>query len=120
MTITGWVLGVIVSLMLIMSGVFKFMPVSDPAMEESLRHIGWRADQLSSLGILEIAVVIVYLIPQTAVLGAILVTGYMGGAVATHARVGDPFFVQVIVGMVFWLGLWLRDGRLRQILPLRG
>lgn len=115
----GWVLSGLVSLMLIGSGAVKFMPVSDPGMEESLRHIGWRADQLSGLGILEIAVVIVYLIPQTAVLGAILVTGYMGGAVATHARVGDDFYVQVIIGMVFWLGLWLREPRLREMLPIR-
>lgn len=115
----GWVLSGLASAALLFSGAAKFMPVTDPQMEESLRHIGWRADQLSGLGILEIAVVIIFLIPQTAVLGAILVTGYMGGAVATHVRVGDPFFVQVIVGMVFWLGLWLREPRLRELLPIR-
>jgi hypothetical protein len=115
----GWVLSGLSSAALLISGAFKFMPVSDPAMEESLRHIGWRADQLPSLGILEIAVVIVYLIPQTAVLGAILTAAYMGGAVATHVRVGDPFFAQVIIGVLFWLGLWLREPRLREMLPIR-
>ena len=115
----GWVLSGLASAVLIFSGIVKFMPVSDPAMEESLRHIGWRADQLSGLGILEIAVVIVYLIPQTAVLGAILTAAYMGGAIATHVRVGDPFIAQAVIGVIFWLGLWLREPRLRELLPIR-
>lgn len=115
----GWVLSGLASAALLFSGAVKFMPVSDPAMEENLRHIGWRADQLPGLGILEIACVIVYLIPQTAVLGAILLAGYMGGAIATHVRVGDPFIAQVVIGVVFWLGLWLREPRLRELLPIR-
>ena len=116
---TGWVLSILPSLLLLMSGAMKFMPMNAEA-EQGLQHIGWRADQVGTLGIMEIAVVIIYLIPQTAVLGAILVTGYMGGAIATHVRVGDPFIVQAIIPMVFWLGLWLRDRRLRALLPLRG
>jgi hypothetical protein len=59
------------------------------------------------------------LIPQTAVLGAILVTGYMGGAIATHVRIGEPFYIQASLGVAFWLGLWFRDARLRAILPVR-
>ena len=70
------------------------------------------------LGILELTCVIIYLIPQTAVLGAILVTGYIGGIIATHVRVGDfgivPF---IIVGVLIWLGLFLRYPRLRRIIP---
>jgi len=115
----GWVLSGLASALLIFSGLVKFMPVSDPEMEKALEHIGWRADQLTGLGILEIAVVIVYLIPQTAVLGAILVAGYMGGAIATHFRVGDPFIAQAVIGVIFWLGLWLREPRLRELLPIR-
>lgn len=114
----GWVLSIIPSLLLIMSGVMKFMPMT-PEVEEGLQHIGWRADQVPTLGILEIACVIIYLIPQTAVLGGILVTGYMGGAIATHVRVGDPFIVQAIIPIVFWLGLWLREPRLRELIPIR-
>lgn len=114
----GWVLSGLASAMLLLSGALKFAPIT-PEAEQGLQQIGWRADQVGTLGILEIACVIVYLIPQTAVLGAILVTGYMGGAIATHLRVGDPFIVQAIIPMVFWLGLWLREPRLRQLLPLR-
>jgi len=114
----GWVLSIIASLLLLMSGAMKFMPIT-PETEQGLQHVGWRADQVGTLGILEIGVVIIYLIPQTAVLGAILVTGYMGGAIATHVRVGDPVFVQAIIPVIFWLGLWLREPRLRSLLPLR-
>lgn len=115
---SGWILSGLSGAMLLVSGLFKFAPIS-PEAEQGLQHIGWRADQVGTLGILEIACVVLYLIPQTAVLGAILVTGYMGGAIATHLRVGDPFIAQAIIPMVVWLGLWLREPRLRQLLPLR-
>jgi hypothetical protein len=72
------------------------------------------------LTIVEIACALIYAIPQTSVFGAILLTGYLGGATATHVRVGEPFFLPVIVGIVVWLGLFLREGRLRALLPLRG
>lgn len=114
----GWVLSVLASLMLLMSGAMKFMPIT-PEVEQGLQHVGWRADQVGTLGVLEIVCTIIYLFPKTAVLGAILVTGYMGGAIATHVRVGDPFIVQAIIPVVFWLGLWLRDAKLRELLPIR-
>jgi hypothetical protein len=62
---------------------------------------------------------ILYLIPQTSVLGAILLTGYLGGAVATHVRIGDQFVPPVLLGALLWLGLYLRDVRLRALIPLR-
>jgi hypothetical protein len=62
---------------------------------------------------------VVYLIPQTAVLGAILVTGYLGGATATHLRIGEPFYMPVLLGMLVWGGLFMRDARLRMLIPLR-
>jgi hypothetical protein len=66
---------------------------------------------------------LLYAAPQTAVLGAILLTGYLGGAVATHVRVGDPLFSHILfgvyVGVFLWLGLYLRDARLRALVPLR-
>ena len=71
------------------------------------------------LGILEFAVAAIYLIPRTAVLGAILIAAYMGGAVAAHVRVGDPFVVQIGIGVLAWLGLWMRDTRLRSLIPIR-
>lgn len=112
----GWTLSIIPSLLLIMSATMKF--IKPEGMEEGMQHLGWRMDQANGLGILEISCVIVYLIPKTAVLGAILLAAYMGGAVATHVRVGDPFFMQILVGVVFWLGLWLRDPRLRELIPI--
>jgi len=117
----GWVLSILASLMLIMSGALKLIQPASMAEEtaKGLEHIGWRLDQTTGLGILELAVTIIYLIPRTAVLGAILVAAYLGGAVATHVRVGDPFFVQVLIGVIFWLGLWLRDPRLRSLIPFR-
>lgn len=61
----------------------------------------------------------IYLIPQTAVLGAILLAGYIGGTILTHWRVGDPFFVNIALGIVVWLGLYLRESRLKALIPLR-
>jgi hypothetical protein len=70
--------------------------------------------------IIEISCVVIYVIPQTAVLGAILLTGYLGGAVATHVRVSEPQWpMAVVMGVLVWLGLLLRDSRLRQVLPIR-
>ena len=63
--------------------------------------------------------VALFLIPRTAVLGAVLIAGYLGGAIATHVRIGEPFFIQAALGVVMWLGLYLRDPRLRALIPLR-
>ena len=60
-----------------------------------------------------------YVIPRTSVLGAILLTGFLGGAIATHVRIGEAFFMQVILGVLVWGGLFLRDQRLRALIPLR-
>ena len=83
-------------------------------------RLGWpeTSDSWDS-GSLEIACAVVYAIPRTAVLGAILITGYLGGAVATHLRIGDPFFGPIIPGVLVWVGLYFRDARLRALLPLR-
>jgi DoxX-like protein len=62
---------------------------------------------------------VIYAIPRTAVLGAILLTGYIGGAICTHLRVGDPFFMQIGFGILVWLGLYLREDRLKELIPLR-
>lgn len=119
MNIVGWVFSVLVGLLLIASAAGKlFAPITDET-TAGLNHIGWDVGKLTGLGILEFVVAVLFLIPKTSVLGAILVAGYMGGAIATHVRVGDPFIVQVIIPIVAWLGLWLRDGNLRSILPLR-
>jgi len=115
---TGRVVSALPVLALLMSGAFKFMKPNEE-MVKGLDHIGWKADQLSTLGIVEIACTVLYVIPQTSILGAILLTGYLGGATATHVRVGDPWFAPVIIGVLVWLGLFLRDARLRALIPLR-
>lgn len=82
-------------------------------------HYGYPEGALLRITIAELACAILYAIPRTSVLGAILLTGYLGGATATHLRVGEPFYLPIIVGVVIWLGLYLRDGRLRELIPLR-
>ena len=103
--------------MLLMSATMKFAqpkPVLD-----GFQHLGWPAGLALALGILELSCVIIYLIPQTAVLGAILLTGYLGGAIATHVRIGEGFVAPVILGVLLWGSLYLRDPRLRKLIPLR-
>lgn len=86
--------------------------------DEGLAHMGWKPEAMNYLGVVELVSTLLYLVPKTAVLGAILLAAYMGGAIATHVRVGDPFIVQVLIGMALWGGLFFRDQRLRNLLPL--
>ena len=89
---------------------------------DATAQLGWSDELLLPLGILQLACLALYVMPQTSMLGAILWTGYLGGAVATHVRVGNPMFSHVLfpvyVGALLWLGLWLRDARLRPLLPV--
>jgi hypothetical protein len=81
---------------------------------------GYAEDMLPILAVVELACMFLYLIPSTAILGAVVMTGYLGGAIATHVRVGDPAFVPALaLGVFAWGGLYLRDDRLRAFLPLR-
>ena len=113
----GRVISALPVLMLLMSAAMKF--AKPAAVVEGFTKLGWPERLALGLGVLELAVTVLYVIPRTAVLGAILVTGYLGGAVATHVRVGDPFIAPVILGVLAWLGLYLRDPRLRALVPLR-
>ena len=116
--IAGWVISILPVLLLFMSASFKFI---QPGKEfaDGLEHMGWSADTIFKLGFVEIACAVIYLIPRTSILGAILLTAYMGGAVATHVRIGDPFYTQILVGVFIWLGLWLRDPRIKALIPFR-
>jgi hypothetical protein len=109
-TIIGWVLSVLVGLFLIgASGVPKFFDF--PGKEEMMARLGLPLDLLPTIATIEIAVAVLTLIPRTAFLGAILATGYLGGAVVTHLRVGDGLFeilFPVILGAIMWTGLALR------------
>lgn len=112
----GWVASILPVLVLVLSGAAKLSGGQKVA--EGFEHLGWPFALAIPLGMLELACVAVYLIPATSVLGAILITGYMGGAIATHVRIGEPFFVQLLLGVFVWLGLYLRDARLQALLPL--
>jgi len=118
----GWVLSVLPAPLLIMSGVMKIMQPKDVV--EGFTKMGWDKNTATIaivLAVLELGSLLLYLIPKTAVLGAILLTGYLGGAVATHVRVGEypQSLIPVALGVLAWLGLWLRDARLRELAPLR-
>lgn len=114
---TGRVITGLVSAMFLMSASMKLR--GGPELAQGFAHLGLPASMVLPLAILEAGCVLVYLVPATAVLGAVLLTGYLGGAICTHWRVGDPFVVQVVLGLVMWLGVYLREPRLHALLPLR-
>jgi hypothetical protein len=115
---TGRIISALPVLMILMSSVMKL--VRAPAVVEGTAHAGFSAGLIVPIGILELVCVVVYVIPRTAVLGAILLTGLMGGATVTTLRIGDPTFpLPVVLGMMAWGGLYLRDRRLRALIPLR-
>ena len=107
--IIGWVLTGLVGLFLIVaSGVPKF--IDYPGKQEMFDHLGITTDLSPVLGIIEVTVTLIFLIPRTAFVGAILVTGYLGGAVWAHVRVGDlSWFFPIIIGVVAWVALGLRQ-----------
>ena len=118
MYLTGWVLSAIPGLMMITGGVNALVSRS-AQMVEGMTHLGYTEAHFVTLGVIEIVCAVLYLVPRTSVLGAILLTGYFGGAVASHFRIGEGMWVVAAVfGVVTWLGLWLRDVRLRVLLPL--
>jgi len=84
-------------------------------------RIGWPESALPLLAFLQLGCIILYLIPRTAVLGAVLLTGYLGGAIATYVRMGEPYpvLVPLSTSMIAWLGIYLRDERIRALLPIR-
>jgi hypothetical protein len=115
---TGRVLSALPVLLLLLSASMK---VSHPPMviETFVGKLGYPAGMLPALAVLELFCTVVYVVPRTAVLGAVLLTGYLGGAIATHVRVGDPFVVPLLLGVLVWAGLYLRDERIRALLPSR-
>jgi hypothetical protein len=114
---TGRVISVLPVLALLMSAYMKF--AQPPGVAKGFEDLGWPLKLAVTLGILELVCTALYAIPQSTVLGAILLTGYLGGATATHVRIGDNFAAPIILGVLVWLGLFLRDARLRVLLPLR-
>ena len=115
----GRVMGGLPALLLLFGGVMDL--IKPPYVVEGTLKMGYPESVISGLGIVVILCTILYLIPPTAVLGAILLTGYFGGAVATHVRMSDfvSVPVPVLVAVLIWGGLYLRDSRLRALIPFR-
>jgi hypothetical protein len=117
----GRILSGLPALFLLADSVGKFVKPA-PVVEGTVK-LGYQESVLLPLGFVLLACTVLYLIPRTSVVGAILLTGYLGGAVATHVRVGDPLFSHVLFpvyfGILLWGGLFLRDDRLRALIPLR-
>ncbi|MDX2040138.1 MAG: DoxX family protein [Acidobacteriota bacterium] len=114
---SSWALSLLPMPLLFLSAYFK-LSNAPQAMEGFIKY-GYPQQSLLVIGIVEVLCTVLYLIPRTAVLGAILLTGYLGGAASTHIRVGEPFFIPILFGVLLWGGLYLRDERLRVHLPLR-
>ena len=107
MRIAGWILSGIVALFLIgPSAMGKFTEWEGK--QKMFEHMGFTTDLMFKIGILEVALAILFLVPRTGFLAAILLTGYLGGATVTHLRVGEPFFAPIIMGVVLWIALGLR------------
>jgi hypothetical protein len=117
---TGRTLTTVGALFMLMDGGMKL--VKPAFVVEATVRMGFSEDVILGLGVVLLACTVLYLIPRTSVLGAILLTGYLGGAVATHVRLWEgwfPVLFPVIFGAVLWFGLFLRDARLRGLVPLR-
>ena len=121
MTWAGWTLTGLVALFVAMDAAMKLMDV--PQVRTATLQLGWPLALDRTLGVIDLVCFVLYAFPRTAVLGAILMTGLLGGAIAAHLRLGDPLFSHtlfgVYIGVMAWGGLWLRDARLRTLLPLR-
>ncbi len=115
---TGRVISVLPALMLLMSASMK-LSHAPQFVAMFTNKLGYQESSLTAIGILELACTALYLIPQTAFLGALLLTGYLGGAIATHVRVGEPFTTPLVLGVLVWVGLYLRESRLTALAPLR-
>ncbi|TLV03740.1 DoxX family protein [Dyadobacter luticola] len=86
---------------------------------EGSAQLGWPVDQVQNIGIALLISTILYIIPRTAILGAILITGYLGGAIAIMVRAGQPLYFAAVFGILVWAGLYLRDEKLRELIPLK-
>jgi DoxX-like family len=116
----GRIVSALAVLFLVMDGVTHLIKPAPVA--EAFNRLGFPLSLSVELGIIELVCVVVYAIPRTSILGAILLTGYLGGAVATHLRVLDPVFdttFPIVIGALVWGGLYLMDARLRALVPFK-
>ena len=115
----GWVVSLWPAFVVISSATWKL--TRNQWYVKEFARIGWPDNALTGLALLQLACLALYLIPPTAVLGAILLTGYLGGAIAAYTRMGEPYpvLVPLSTSMIAWLGIYLREERLRRLLPIR-
>jgi len=119
----GRILSGLLIAFLVFDGTIKLVPLQ--VVTDTMIELGYSGsvDQARLLGVLTLLCTILYAIPRTSILGAILLTGYLGGAMATHLRIGNPLFTHLLfglyLGMMVWGGLYLRDARLRALIPFR-
>ena len=120
-TKVGRTISVIPVLFLTFDSVIKFTNI--PPVVDSMNQLGWPLSAVVCIGVVELVCLALYVIRRTSVLGVVLLTGYLGGAVATHVRVGNPVFSHVLfpvyIAALLWAGLYLREARLRALIPLR-
>lgn len=116
---TGRVLSLWPVFMVVLSATWKL--TRNPWYVAEFTRIGWPESALPLLAALQLGSLLLYLVPRTAVLGAVLLTGYLGGAIATYVRIGEPYPVlaPLSTSVIAWVGIYLRDERLRALLPLR-
>lgn len=120
-SIAGYALTALVAAFLAFDTVLKLLQLA-PAMQGTT-ELGYPASSVLVIGVIELVCLVLYLIPQTSVLGALMLTGYLGGAIATHVRIGSPLATHTLfpiyVALMVWGGLYLRESRLRALLPFR-
>src|ERR1700682_556166 len=109
----GRVVSILAALPFVFSAVMKL--IVHPEVVKGMSHLGLPESLIRPLGVIELLCVVIYLVPQTSVLGAILFTGYVGGTIITHLRVGEPVYLNIILGLLICLGLYLRRPRLREL-----
>jgi hypothetical protein len=120
---TGHVLSGLVIAFMLFDGAIKLVPW--PIVTETMEKIGYGSSEslARTLGVITVACTVLYAIPPTSIVGAILLTGYLGGAMASHVRIGSPLFTHTLfglyLGLMVWGGLWLRDRDLRALIPFR-
>jgi uncharacterized membrane protein YphA (DoxX/SURF4 family) len=119
---TGWSATALFSLFIVAASVVPKLANLAVA-RDTMEQLGWPPEHAFAIGVLELICLVLYLIPRTTLLGAVLFTGLLGGAIATQIRVGSPLFSHILfgvyLGLVMWGGLWFRDPTIRNLLPLR-
>ena len=113
----GRVLTGLVVAFLLFDGAIKLVPIAPVV--EACQRLGYPAGIARPFGLLLVTCTVLHVIPRTQLMGGLLLTAYLGGATATHVRVHDPFIMPVLLGVFVWAGLYLRDDRLRALLPIR-